>query len=38
VRTAEFTVRAGDSAAATGSGAPVTDGADGHADAGHAHG
>jgi hypothetical protein len=48
VRTAEFTVRAGDAAAApTGTGTtgdtttsdgPATEGADGHGDAGHGHG
>jgi hypothetical protein len=39
VRTAEFTVRAGDDAAPpTGSAVPATEGADGHADDDHAHG
>jgi hypothetical protein len=43
VRTAEFTVRAGDAAAAATSGDPATEapapeGADEHGDAGHAHG
>ncbi|MGR6963997.1 hypothetical protein ACU610_06020 [Geodermatophilus sp. URMC 61] len=37
VRTAEFTVHAGDTTAAA-TGAPATEGADGHDDAGHAHG
>jgi hypothetical protein len=38
VRTAEFTVRAGGTAAAAASGAPAPEGADGHGGAGHAHG
>ncbi|WP_222269727.1 hypothetical protein [Modestobacter marinus] len=39
VHTAEFTVRAGDTAAAaTGTQVPTTEGADGHGDADHAHG
>jgi hypothetical protein len=38
VRTAEFTIRAGDIPAGTSSEAPASDGADEHGDAGHAHG